>query len=184
MVPVFAFQMEPFLHRRQTAAMNSAPLPFLRPYPSVDQALSPWLLTGIAAATLDLAIASLYWMLYGVSPLRVLQSIASWVLGAPAFAGGNATALGGALLYTGLVCAQAALYLWISRRFPVLWRKPLLCGASYGAMMYAAVFELLVPHFTAAPAGSAPWHWALVCLLAYIGVIGIPCGLMARRANR
>jgi hypothetical protein len=171
-------------HRRQTAAMNSAPLPFLRPYPSVRRTLPPWLSTGIAVAMLDLAVASLYWALYDLSPLQVLQSIASWVLGAQAFAGGPATAFGGALLYTGLMCALAALYLGISRRFPVLGRKPLLCGASYGAAMYVAVFELLVPHFTAAPVVSAPWHWTVVCVLAYIIVIGIPCGLMARRASR
>ena len=135
-------------------------------------------------AALDLAAASLYWSWYGVSPLRVLQSIASWVLGAQAFASGTATAIAGALLYAGLMCALAALYLRASRHFPILWRKPWLCGGGYGAAMYALVFELLVPHFTAAQAGPAPWHWTLVCLLAYVAVIGIPCGLMARRANR
>lgn len=147
---------------------------------------TPWLLLGgVTAACLDLSFAAIYWTtLHGSSPTRVLQSIASWVLGADAFAGGSQTAALGAALYTYLMCVLMALYHAAAARHPVLLRRPLACGALYGMGMYLLIFQLIVPNFTATSPQPPPLDWTLACLLAYAVLIGIPCALFTRIARR
>ena len=55
---------------------------------------------GLAVGVLDITDAILFWWLRnGVSPTRILQSVASGLLGAAAFEGGTKTALLGLLLH-------------------------------------------------------------------------------------
>ncbi|NZA26673.1 hypothetical protein H0E84_09770 [Luteimonas sp. SJ-92] len=143
----------------------------------------PVLLCGIVAATLDLAVAIAFWAAEGMPAGRVLQAIAAWLLGPAAYSGGTATALFGVLLYTGLMCALAAGYRGLARRHGALLRRPLLGGALYGAAAYLAIFGLAVPVLTSAPAFVRP-DWTLVCLLAYMFLIGVPCALFARLPGR
>lgn len=143
----------------------------------------PWpLLAGLVASLLDLGIAVAFWAGEGVAPLRVLQSIARWVLGAGALSGGLASAGFGLLFYTLLMWGLARLYLAAARRFPVLVRRPLRCGLLYGLLMYALVFHVAVPLF-AVDGGTPPGRldWILACVLAYMTVVGLPCAWAARR---
>lgn len=149
----------------------------------VAPSLAPplWLLGGTAAALADLALSALYWSGHGSTGLRVLQSISAWVMGPPACRGGWESAMLGFLLYAGTMCAVMALYQLLSRRFDVLLRRPVVCGALYGVLMYVLIFHLLVPHFSAAVTRRPlPLQWEALCVAAYIGLIGIPCALLAR----
>ncbi|WP_407354250.1 hypothetical protein [Luteimonas sp. R10] len=143
----------------------------------------PIWLCGVLTATLDLGLAIAFWAAEGVSAGRVLQGVAAWVLGPAAYSGGAATALLGTLLYTGLMCALAAGYRVLARRHGALLHRPLLGGALYGAAAYLLIFGLAVPALTSAPAFTRP-DWALVCLLAYMFLIGVPCALFARLPGR
>lgn len=143
-----------------------------------------WLLLGgVTVGSLDLAFATGFWALRdGVAAVRIPQSIAAWVLGRDhAFAGGWTTALLGAALYFYLTTAMVVGYHLLARRYPALLRRPLLAGGLYGAAMYALLFELAVPLWSATGAGTSPLDWTLACLLAYVVLIGIPCALLARR---
>lgn len=162
------------------------PSPFAYPIARIPAAhATSWLLLGgVTAAFLDLAFASIYWTtLHGSTTTKVLQSIASWVLGAGAFAGGVRTAALGAVLYAYLMCMLMALYHAAAGRFSMLLRRPLACGAIYGMGMYLLIFKWVVPHFTAAPVQAPPPDWTLACLTAYALLVGIPCALFTRIAR-
>lgn len=142
----------------------------------------PWLLlAAVCAATLDLGLAALFWAGEGVAAIRIPQSIAGWVLGPAAFAGGPATAALGMLIYLALMWALAALYRRLSRSFPRLLRQPNRFGLAYGALMYGLVFHVGVPLFTAAPASQRA-DWIAVCVLAYMVLVGLPCAWASRWA--
>jgi hypothetical protein len=142
----------------------------------------PWLLLAAAAAAiLDLGFAVLFWAAEGVPASRVLQSIATWLLGRTAYEGGVATAVLGSVLYLGLMWAMAALYRELSRAFPRLLRQPVRFGLIYGAVMYGLVFHILVPLFTAAGPASQRPDWIVACIAAYMVLVGLPCAWAARR---
>lgn len=96
--------------------------------------------------TTDITFAILYWKIgYGVSATRVLQSVARGVLGAASFDGGAPTALlGGALHYAIAIC-MALVYYAASRSFAVLTRRPVACGAAYGAILYLVMNLVVLP---------------------------------------
>jgi hypothetical protein len=149
-----------------------------RPGPAV-----PWLLLGgYTAAVLDLSVAVAYWAPRGVAASRIPQGIASWLLGPAAFSGGMLTAVLGVLLYGQLLWGVATLYEALARRHPLLWRRPLACGAVYGIAAYVAIFQLLAPALTGMRPAVAPL-WTATCLLAYATVVGIPCALFSRAAR-
>lgn len=158
---------------------HSLPSP-IRIVPSLTPPL--WLLGGAAAAVADLALAALYWSGHGSTGLRVLQSIAAWALGPAAYQGGWASAAFGVLLYIGTLSAVMAAYQHLSRRFRVLARRPVVCGALYGALMYWLIFHVFVRYFSAAVthAHALPLEWEALCYAVYIGLIGIPCAFLAR----
>lgn len=139
-----------------------------------------WLVGGFAAATADLALAAVYWSQHGSTAQRVLQSIAAWVMGPTAYRSGWESAVFGVLLYVGTLCAVMALYQFLSQYYRVLVRRPVVCGALYGTLMYGLIFHLFVPHFSAAVTRTLPWQWEALCVAAYIGLVGIPCALLAR----
>ena len=142
----------------------------------------PWLLLGgYAAAALDLLAAMAYWVPRGIAPGRIPQSIAAWLLGPEAFAGGVSTAVFGALLYGQLLWGVTMLYHAIARRHPLLLRRPLACGALYGILAYVAIFQLVAPLCF----GARPVHdlvWTATCVLVYATLVGMPCALFSRAA--
>jgi hypothetical protein len=169
--------------RRRSAMNTIRSLPF----PSVRHdglgSLS-WLIAGgVLAAMLELGFAIAWWAPQGGSATRVLQSVAAWWIGRDAFAGGATSALLGVLLYCLLMIAVVALYALATRRWRVLLRRPLSCGAAYGAVMYVLVLEIAVPLLAAYPAGDRSLTWRLACLVAYMLLVGVTAALFARRAD-
>ncbi|MUV13906.1 hypothetical protein [Noviluteimonas gilva] len=144
-------------------------------------------LGGSAFALADLAFASLYWFFYGgVTPVRIGQGIASWVVGShAAHAGGVDAAIAGVLLYCAAVAAMVAGYMRLTARWPRLHAHAWIAGSVYGMAMYGLLFEVIVPYFSAATVsgGSAPLSWTIACLAAYAG-IGMGCATIARAHAR
>src|SRR5262245_33141086 len=101
---------------------------------SVGRAL---LVGGLAVAVLDGLDAVVFYGLRGAAPGRVFQSVAAGLLGRQtAVAGGTTTALLGVALHTFIGFAVFAAYFGLSRLWPLLTRRPWLCGFSYGTFVY------------------------------------------------
>jgi hypothetical protein len=75
---------------------------------------------GLIAGTLDLTAAFVLSARRGRSPVQVLHSIASGLLGNDSFAGGAATAVLGGVLHFLIALTWAAVYWAVSRRLRAL----------------------------------------------------------------
>lgn len=100
---------------------------------------------GLLAGLGDITFAFVVSGLRGVGPVRVLQSVASGLLGAAAREGGMWTAALGALLHFLIALAWAAVYWLLSRRLKVLVRRPFVCGPLYGLAVYALMYLVVLP---------------------------------------
>lgn len=140
------------------------------------------LAAGLIAASLDIAFAIGFWALHDVPAQRILQSVASGVLGADAYAGGAASAVLGLALHAAIAVAMAHVYDAASLRLPVLVRRPVLFGGLYGVLLFGAMNWGVVPLSAAAMAPpSGLWLWS--GLAAHIVLVGIPCAVGARLAD-
>src|SRR5687767_5566770 len=104
-------------------------------------ALRAVLVGGGAAATLDILSA---FALSG-EPVRVLQAIASGVMGRAAFGGGAGVALLGLALHYLILVVAAALYFVAHRHVPALALQPLRFGALYGLAIWLVMHGVVLP---------------------------------------
>ena len=93
----------------------------------------------------DIAFAFVVSWLRGVGPVRVLQSVASGLLGEAARDGGLATAALGGVLHFLIAFIWAAVYWLTSRKLKVLVRHPVACGLLYGFAVYAFMYLVVLP---------------------------------------
>lgn len=138
----------------------------------------------LTIGVLDALDAFVFFGLRGVSPIRILQSIASGVLGRAAYQGGIQTALLGALLHFVIAFGIMATYYVTSRFVSVLARRPWLFGPLYGIAAYA-VMNLVVVPLSAAVVGSGPTPPAVLAngLLIHMFGVGLPSALFTRAAS-
>jgi hypothetical protein len=105
---------------------------------------------GLFAGTLDIADAFIFNVLRGITPVMVLQYIASGLVGAASFHGGLATTGLGLLLHYLLALGWTTLFYKASRKIAILTRRPILSGLIYGDVIY------LVMNFVILPVSSVP----------------------------
>lgn len=139
-------------------------------------------LGGLVAGTLDiLAAFAMSWP--RVAPARVLQSIASGLLGPAAYQGGARTAALGLLLHFVIATGAATVYYVAGRQWSMLWRRPVPCGLAYGVLVYLVMNLIVLP---LSQIGFRMPAWPTIVLLVVIHMIcvGLPIALAtARRAQ-
>jgi len=145
-------------------------------------------LGGLIAGTLDIADALIFHGVRGVAPWRILQAIASGLLGRDAFTGGAWTATLGLGLHFVIATAAAAVYALASLRLPVLIARPVPCGAAYGLIVNVVMQHIVLPLSAFRPGPPAPpgaIDWGQVNLwLAHVLCVGLPIALATRWAAR
>jgi hypothetical protein len=134
----------------------------------------------LIAGTLDISDALIFYGLRGVSPIRLLQNIASGLLGRAAFTQGTRSAILGLLLHYFIATTVATIYILASRRLP-LSRHPLLWGGLYGVCVYIVMNYVVVPLSKIGPRPAPPLIPLVNGVAALIFCIGIPTALIARR---
>jgi hypothetical protein len=135
----------------------------------------------LVVGALDILEVMVFAGMRGVAPIRVLQGVASGLLGRGAYGGGVPAAALGALLQFFIAFVVVAVYQLASRRLPVLVRAPLLCGALYGVLVYAVMNLVVVPASEAA-IGKPTAAGVINGLLIHALGVGIPSALFARAA--
>jgi hypothetical protein len=142
-------------------------------------------LGGLTAGTLDIIDAFVVSGLRGVTPTRVLHYIASGVLGPSASEGGMLAAALGLTLHFVIALGAAATYLAASRTFPVLLRRPIVCGLTFGLAVWAVMRYVVVPLSLVRASAAAP---PLLLLMNQLGIhalgVGLPIALLASRSAR
>ncbi|HEY6644850.1 hypothetical protein [Povalibacter sp.] len=137
----------------------------------------------LVAGTLDICAAILSWLGRGVPPGRILQSVASGVLGQNAFSGGATTAALGLLLHFAIMCVIVAVFMLASRRLPILTPRALLaavsCGVAYGVAVYLVMTYVVVP-LSASPIRTPSLRDLMQGIAVHVACVGIPIALIAR----
>lgn len=136
----------------------------------------------LTVGVLDILDAFVFFGFRGVTPLQVLQSIAAGLLGRAAFRGGMPTALLGLLLHFFIAFVIVAFYYLVSRRFPVLRRRPWISGPLYGLLVYIVMTQLVLP-LSAAVTGPRPAAVIINGLLIHALGVGLPSALFARAST-
>jgi hypothetical protein len=138
---------------------------------------------GVAAGILDITAAFVVYGLRGASPVRILQSIASGLLGASAFQGGAGTAGLGLALHFFIACVAAGVYSVASLRIPRLARSPLVFGPLYGVAVWLFMNFVVLP-LSAIPKRPFSPGLAAIILPVHMACVGLPIALAVHRESR
>jgi uncharacterized membrane protein YagU involved in acid resistance len=148
------------------------------------RALSSIVLGGLVAGAFDITYAIVFsYLRRGVPPSRVLQSVASGLLGSDAYQGGAPTAALGLALHFCIALVAAAIYVLASQYLPVLVRRPVLAGAAYGVAIYVFMNWVVIPLSRFGPKPFPPLVVLVTGLLVHMFLIGVPIAFAARRAS-
>jgi len=133
------------------------------------------------AGTLDIVYAIVFHGLRsGIAAIRILQSVASGLLGAPAYRGGVPTALLGLALHFAIMFVIAALFVAASRRLAPLRQHAMAAGAAYGLVVYAVMNYVVLP-LSAFPQRGTPATLVIALgLLVHVVLVGVPIALCAK----
>jgi hypothetical protein len=129
----------------------------------------------------DITFAFVVSGLRGVGPVRVLQSVASGLLGAAARDGGLWTAALGAALHFLIALGWAAVFRLASRRLKVLVRRPVVCGLLYGAFVYCFMYFVVLPLSAAYFKPSRELSSVLLNAAGHMLLVGLPIALAASK---
>lgn len=142
------------------------------------------LVGGLIAGALDITYAFILWWLRAqVTPMQILQSVATGLLGKASYDGGAGTAILGAFLHFFNALVIAAIFVGASRIWPVLARRATLFGPLYGIGAYLVMNYVVLPLSAFPPRTKppAPVVW-ITGVLAHMFLIGLPIALAAKRA--
>ncbi len=136
---------------------------------------------GLLAGLGDITFAFVVNGLRGVGPVRVLQSVASGLLGAAARDGGVLTAALGAALHFLIAFVWAAVFWLASRRLKVLVRHPVVCGLLYGFAVYAFMYLVVLPLSAAYFKPTFTPYTVSLNGAGHMLLVGLPIALAASR---
>lgn len=149
--------------------------------PAKPRAFQVILCGGLVAGTLDLTAACITsWLRAGVGPVRVMQSVASGLLGADSYTGGAKTAVLGVALHFLIATVATAIFYFASRTLRFLVQHPILAGLLYGVAVYLFMNFVVLP-LSAFPQRAAPnLSGRIIGLLVIMFCIGLPIASIVR----
>jgi uncharacterized membrane protein YagU involved in acid resistance len=140
------------------------------------------LVGGFVAGALDIAFAISFAAYNGATPVRLLQTVASGLLGKDAFAGGVPAAALGLALHFGMSFLWAGSYLALASRVPSIARHAGVSGVAFGIVVFL-VMRLVVLPLSAFPYPVTFKPLATVLdLLSHTLLFGLPIAWAARKA--
>lgn len=146
--------------------------------------LQPIIWAALIAGTLDICAAFLTaWWRGGIRPVRVLQFVASGLLGATAYTGGAKTAALGLALHFLIATGATVGFYFASRKLLVLIERPITFGLLYGIAVYAFMNFIVIPLSQVAQR-PATVSGQVIGVLTIMFCIGLPIALIVRRFSR
>ena len=138
-------------------------------------------MTGLIVGTLDILSAIIIVLSRGSTVTRLLQFIASGLLGPQAFQGGAATAVLGLALHFFIAFTLVAVFYAVRRRFGVVRDHAISAGIIYGLIVFAVMNLIVLPLSAAKPRHSVSGD--LIQIGIHMFVIGLPTSLLIRRLS-
>ena len=134
---------------------------------------------GLIAGILDITSAFVIAGIKGTGSIRMLQGIASGLLGQRSFEGGMATARLGLAIHFLIAFTAAAVFYAASRKFSSLTQHAVVSGSLYGIAVYVFMYWMVVP--LAFPNARHSVSRDVTALIIHIVLIGLPIALVVRR---
>jgi len=138
---------------------------------------------GLVVGSLDAIDAIVIFGLRGATPIRVFQGIAAGFLGRATFQGGLRTALLGLAVHFFIAFSIVIAYYVASRSLSILVRRPVICGAVYGVLVYFFMNRVVIP---LSAIGTTAFSLPLFIngIAIHILGIGIPAALFVASGAR
>lgn len=138
---------------------------------------------GYTCGVLDISAAFITWTFKGVKPYRILQGIASGLLGPKSFNGGWPTAVLGLACHFFIAFSAATVFYGASRQIMFLTQRAIVSGAIYGVVVYLIMYWIVVP---LSRASRRPFSLSatIVAIITHMLCVGLPIALMVRRYSR
>jgi uncharacterized membrane protein YagU involved in acid resistance len=133
------------------------------------------------SGTVDILYAMGMGLTRGAAPERVLQSVASGLLGAEAYTGGTATAALGLVLHFILMGLMASVFVIAATRLAWLTARPALAGIAYGLVTSATMNLVVIPLSAIGHLPNFTPRAIASTLFAHIVLVGLPFAFMTRR---
>ena len=134
---------------------------------------------GLLAGVLDITAAFVTWVPQGVPAVRILQGIASGLLGPQAFHQGMAAALLGGAVHFLIAFSAAAVFYLASRKIDFMTRRPILSGVLYGVCVYLMMYWIVMPLSRFHPPQTITR--SIIAIITHMICVGLPISLMVRR---
>lgn len=146
-----------------------------------------WIVGGAVVAVLDLSFAGTYWVVIrqATTLSRILQSIASGLVGPAAFQGGMRTVWLGAVLHCVVALGWTGVFLVLARNWQPFARilatpgGALQTGMPFGLLVWLVMDLVVSPLSHAKPAPVAS-TWFVVSLVWHAIGVGLPMAVVAR----
>ncbi len=133
---------------------------------------------GLIAGCLDLTAAIITTLARGRAPAGMFRAIASGLLGASAFQGGNTTASLGVFLHFLIAFIWATIYYLASRKLKFLVSQAVVSGILFGSFVYFFMQHVVLP---LSAVTFKPKFSFLTGLLVHIVCVGSPIALIVKR---
>ena len=116
-----------------------------------------------------------------MTPMKVLQSVASGLLGPKSFQGGIKTAILGGVCHFAIAFSWAAIYYVASRRLGVMTQSPVISGLLYGELVWLVMNLVVLP--LSAIHRWPVWNKASIITgpIGHLFLVGLPIALAVRR---
>jgi hypothetical protein len=138
-------------------------------------------LATLVAGALDIGDAVVMTLLHGRSVEKMLQGIASGLLGKAAGQGGLAAAAFGLGLHFAIMLVMVSVFVAAAVRLPTLTKRPLIWGLLYGIGLYLVMNLIVLPlrfHPPARPFDAAAFANQV---FAHTCLVGLPIALITAR---
>lgn len=136
-------------------------------------------LAGLIAGTMDITAAFINSGIQGRSPIWVLQSVASGLLGRDSYTGGIATAGLGLAVHFLIAFTAATVFYAASRRFTYLTQRPVVSGLLYGITVWLFMYLVVLP-LTFHRSFVNPLSAVAIGLMIHMLCVGLPISLTVR----
>ena len=145
----------------------------------MSRAVRAILLTGLIVGTLDILSALIMAWSRGSTATRLLQFVASGLIGQSSFQGGTGTATLGLFLHFVIAFGVVIVFHFARQWLAILREHPFAAGILYGVIVW------IVMNFVVLPLSAAQPRHTLIGDLIQIGIhmfiIGLPTSLLLRR---
>ena len=141
-----------------------------------SQALRTIVLAWLIVGVLDITSAFVIATIKGTGSIRMLQGIASGLLGQRSFGGGLATAGLGLAIHFFIALVVVSVFYVASRKINFLTRQPFLSGLVYGIAVYLFMYWIVIR--VVFPNAHPSLSRDVTAVIIHITLIGLPTALV------